>query len=163
LINTGTVQANNLLLAHDSTLTLHPGDVVNSQISLANASNLSVLQADGQLTGLTLNSTSASSLSLLDTSVMALSMGHDSLPNWIFRWQDPTGGNWVTTLNNDILAGRITVSAPNGYSVIDQACYTYIEGGFVNAVPEPSPILLAGLAGFLTLAGRRLARRRASR
>ena len=44
------------------------------------------------------------------------------------------------------------ITAPQGYSIIDQGGYTYIEGGFA-AVPEPSSIVLAGLAAAGVAAG----------
>jgi hypothetical protein len=55
---------------------------------------------------------------------------------WDFRWQDPAvGGNWISTIDGMILSGQIVVTAPDGYSVVDQGGYTYIQS---NAVPEPA-------------------------
>jgi hypothetical protein len=145
VINDGGIQANSLYLGNDSVMTVNPDDVLNALLYITGNSQLTVLQANGQLTGLTLNGNVAGDLSILDTSRLILDFGNQSLPNWIFRWKDPDGGNWDAALANLITGGRIVVSAPNGYSILDQGGYTYIEGGFVAPnTPEPASAALLG-------------------
>jgi hypothetical protein len=148
VINNGGIQALNLYLGRGSGMTMHSDDVLNALLSITGNSTLTVLQANGQLTGLTLNGNVAGDLSILDTSVLDLAFGNQSFPNWIFRWADPTGGgNWDAALANLISGGRIVISAPNGYSILDQSGYTYIEGGVVAppSTPEPASAALVGL------------------
>ena len=123
-------------------------DTVNNLV-IENASTLTIAQASGQLSGFTLSGNNAVNLNILDTSVLNLQFGANSSPNWIFRWADPSGGNWISTLNSDIASGQISVSSPDGYSVYDQGGYTYI-GNPGAAVPEPSSFVLFGL-GAVTL------------
>ncbi|HEV3259887.1 MAG TPA: PEP-CTERM sorting domain-containing protein, partial [Gemmataceae bacterium] len=151
LINTHTVQAVNLVIGSGSSVTFDLNDVIDNLISLSGNSRLTVLQPSGQLTGLTFNGQNAGDLSLNDTSVLDLVFGSQTQPNWIFRWLDPAGGgSWDAYLASLIASGQIQITAPNGYSVLDQGGYTYIEGGFnqpTNAVPEPSTLVLASVAG----------------
>jgi fibronectin-binding autotransporter adhesin len=143
--NAGTINVNDLYMANGQTFTMHGGDVVNSLIDLQGGSVLTVQEVNG--TGLTLNGTSASSLTI-DPSSMDLIFTLDSSPNWDFRWLDPaSGGNWIATIDAMIASGQIVVNAPNGYTVIDQGGYTYIEGIVVSSVPEPSSLMLACIAG----------------
>jgi hypothetical protein len=161
IINNLGIQALKLYLGNGSGITLHSDDLLNALLSITGNSTLTVLQANGQLTGLTLNGNAAGDLGILDTSVLDLAFGSQTQPNWIFRWADPSGGNWDATLANLIGGGRIVVSAPNGYSVLDQGGYTYIEGGVVipPSTPEPASAGLVGV-GILGLAVIRVLKRR---
>ena len=78
-------------------------------------------------------------------------MAAGSNNDWIFRWQDPIGSNWISLLESDIASGNIIVNAPNGYQVYDQNGFTYIGAFSAAAVPEPSSLVLMvlGLAGAL--------------
>ena len=93
---------------------------------------------------------------------MDLIFNVNTAPNWDFRWADPSSGNWISTLEGLIASGQIVITAPQGYSIIDQGGYTYIEGGFA-AVPEPSSIVLAGLAAAGVMLGDRSRQRRTRR
>lgn len=127
-----------------NTNTIHGlNDTVNT-LNIETASALTIAQATGQLTGFTLQGNTVFNLNILDTSVLNLQFAANSSANWIFRWADPTGSNWISTLNNDISSGRITITSPYGYSVYDQGGYTYI-GSPGGVVPEPSSYLLFGL------------------
>ncbi len=147
--NLGLVTLNNLLVGNSTTgsdLTLHGGDVVNGQIALTSGSVLTVQQTNA--IGLTLNGTAAGDLSI-DPSSMDLIFTLNNGPNWDFRWKDPAGANWISTIDSMIGSGQIMITAPDGYSVVDQRGYTYIMGGF-SSVPEPSSLVLAflGTIGF---------------
>jgi hypothetical protein len=141
--NVGSIQLTNLYLGNGSTMSIQ-GGVVNNLINLSGNSVLTVNQTNG--TGLTLNGTSLSSLTI-DPSSMDLIFNLNTSPNWDFRWQDPTGGNWISTLDSMINSGQIAINAPQGYEVIDSGGYTYIEGNYSQLVaPEPSSLLIACLA-----------------
>jgi len=143
--NLGQVTFNTLYVGNGtagSNLTLHGGDVINSLINLQNGSVLTVQEVNG--IGLTLNGTSLSSLTI-DPSSMDLIFTLNSQPNWDFRWADPNGGNWVSTIDSMISSGQITINSPDGYSVVDQGGYTYIMSG-ISTIPEPSSLVLACLA-----------------
>jgi fibronectin-binding autotransporter adhesin len=159
----GQVTLNNLYVGNStagSNLTLHGGDVVNNLIDLQNGSVLTVQQTGG--IGLTLNGTSSSSLTI-DPSSMDLIFTLNSTSNWDFRWMDPTGGgNWISRLDSMIGSGMITISSPDGYSIVDQGGYTYIMGG-ISSVPEPSSLVMACLATAGLAAGLTWRRRRAVR
>ena len=154
----GTVTLNNLQASNAvGGLTLHGGDVVNSQIELSNYSVLSVQQTNG--IGLTFNGTS-SAFEIDSTSSVDLIFAVNSTPNWDFRWADPSGGgNWISTIDSMIADGQIVVSAPNGYTVDDRGGYTYIDVIPVASVPEPSSLVLACLATAGVAAGMRSRRR----
>jgi hypothetical protein len=160
LINLGPAALTNLYVGNTTAgtnLTLHGGDVVNSLIDLRGGSVLTVQQAGG--IGLTLNGTSASSLTI-DPSSMDLVFNLNTTPNWDFRWKDPSsGGNWIGTIDSLIASGAIVVNSPDGYSVMDQNGYTYIMGG-VSSIPEPSSWVLACLATMGVTIGVRGRRRR---
>jgi PEP-CTERM motif len=156
----GKVTVSDLYVGNGTALTLHGGDVVNSLINLSDNSVLTVQQVNG--TGLTLNGTSLSSLTI-DPSSMDLIFTLDTSTNWDFRWQDPAnGGNWVSTIDSMIASGQIQITAPDGYSVVDQGGYTYIMGG-VASVPEPSSLVLAGIAAGGIVLGTEWRRRRRGR
>lgn len=150
LTNDGGISVNNLYVSGGSDPSLHPGDVVNDLLSITNMSSLSVTQTPGQLTGFTLNGQSADDLSIDSTSHLDLDFGVTSQPDWIFDWQDPNGGgNWISTLEGLIAAGEIDITALDGYSIVDQGGYTYIEtnGPSQSTTPEPSTGFLLGLVG----------------
>ena len=156
LVNTGLVQTNDLYMGHGSSLTLHGGDIVNSQIMLTQNSILTVQQTNG--IGLTFNGTSANSLSI-DLSQMDLVFTLNT--GWDFRWLDPSGGgNWIGTLDTMISDGQIVISSPDGYSLVDQGGYTYIMAGMSAAVPEPSSLVLLSVGAAGSLLGMSLRRRK---
>ncbi len=157
LTNVGPVTTTDLYVGNGSALTLHGGDVVNSLINLQGGSTLTVQEVGG--TGLTLNGTSLSSLTI-DPSSMDLIFTLNSTPNWDFRWQDPSsGGNWISTIDGLIAGGQIQITAPNGYTVDDRGGYTYIDGTPQGIVPEPSSVIMLSL-GALGALGAMAARRR---
>jgi hypothetical protein len=161
LINAGTVHLDTLSMGNGSTMTLHGGDVITSQISLTGNSVLTVQQTNGM--GLTFNGASASSLSI-DPSHLDLIFNLNSDLNWVFRWQDPSGGgNWISTIDGMISSGQILVTAPQGYSVVDTSGYTEVIGGFAAAVPEPSSLVLAGIACVGVVFGTKWRQRRMGR
>ena len=160
LTNLGTVATNSIFMDAGSTMTLHGGDVVNSLISLTGGSVLTVQQTNGM--GLTLNGTSLSSLTI-DPSQMDLIFNLNTAPNWDFRWADPSGGNWVSTIDSMIVNGQIVITAPQGFELIDQGGYTYVEGLYGSAVPEPSSLVLACVAGLGVAVAVQWKRRRTSK
>jgi hypothetical protein len=145
--NLGLVTVNTLEVGHGSSLTLHGGDAVSTTLSLTGNSTLTVEQTNG--IGLTFSGSSASDLTI-DPSTMNLVFTSTALNNWDFRWADPaTGGNWVNTIDSLITAGEIKLSLLPGetYMVGDSGGYTYIFGvAGQAAVPEPSSLVLAGIA-----------------
>ena len=144
LTNLGLLTLSNLEVGNATALTMHGGDVVNNQINLQGSSVLTVQQTNE--TGLTLNGTSLSSLTI-DPSSMNLIFNVNTEPNWDFRWKDPSSGNWISTIDAMIASGEITITAPNGFQVVDSGGFTYVEGGFASgAIPEPSSLVLACLA-----------------
>jgi hypothetical protein len=98
----------------------------------------------------------------IDPSSMDLIFNLNTGSNWDFRWADPTNGNWISTLDAMIASGQIAVTAPEGYSIVDQGGYTMIVGGF-SAVPEPSSLVLACIAGVGMVVGVNWQRRRTGR
>jgi hypothetical protein len=137
LLNSGRISANSLYVANTNALTLHPGDLIENYLTLSNASTLTVLQANGQLTGLTFNGPWQGSLNIDDTSMLNLNFGQSSSSHWIFRWRDPIyyyyAGNWGDVLTSLISAGQISINPSNGYYLADQGGYTYIY-----AVAQPA-------------------------
>jgi hypothetical protein len=126
-MNGGALTTPNLYIGNGSAATLNAG-LINNLISLSNSSALTVQQANGQLTGLTLNGTSQGSLGINDTSEFNLHFGQSSFSHWIFRWHDPnSSSNWVNALTSLIGAGRISINPSNGYYLADQGGYTYIN------------------------------------
>ena len=167
LSGAGKVTANGGLTAlNTSSATLHPGDVIGASIDIESSSTVSVSQATGQLTGLTLNNVSgASTLTLLSPDSLNLTMNNAPSPTeWIFRWQDPAaGGNHVLALKDLIAEGDIVVTPFAGYqvSVVNTDGYTYIEEKPLSPVPEPASIVVWSL--ILGLCGIGCWRRRLSR
>ena len=124
----GAVTANILGMGSNSALTLTSGsDLVKSQITLSQNSTLTVQPSS--VSGLTFNGPYASALTVNDTSALQLTAGGSSGPSWLFRWQDPAGGNWQSTLSGLITAGGITITPSAGYSLFDEEGYTYIAAG----------------------------------
>ena len=140
--NLGTVTADQLLVGNGTALTLHGGDVIGSKIDLENGSVLTVLESSGG-TGLTLNGTSASSLTI-DPSSMDLvftSAAPLTPEDWVFRWMDPsTGGDGVSTLNTMIADGQINLALlpGQGYEVPGSGTDTRTSTGSAGP-PSPSP------------------------
>jgi hypothetical protein len=133
-LNSGRISANYLSVGNANTLTMHSGDLINNYLTLSNSSALTVQQANGQLTGLTLNGTSQGNLSINDTSVLNLQFGQSRFSHWIFRWRDPnSSSNWGDALTSLIGAGRISINLSNGYFLADSLGYTYIY-----AVAQPA-------------------------
>jgi fibronectin-binding autotransporter adhesin len=163
--NLGQVTLDNLYVGNStvgSNLTLHGGDVIDNGINLRNGSVLTVDQTGG--IGLTLNGTSLSNLSLASSS-MDLVFSATAAGNWDFRWQDPSGGNWISTIDGMIANGQINLTLLPGqtYAVEDSGGYTYIIGIGGSAVPEPSTLVLAGLATAGVAVGLTWQRRRTRR
>ena len=114
-------------------------------LSLTGGSTLTVQQTNGM--GLTFAGSSASDLTI-DPSTMNLVFTSTAPNNWDFRWKDPaTGGNWVGTIDS-LIGSQITLSLLPGetYQVGDSNGYTYIYGVAGQSVPEPSSLVLAGIA-----------------
>jgi PEP-CTERM motif len=161
LTNTGPIDVNYFFMGNASGMTMHGGDVINNSITLVNGSTLTVNETGA--IGLTLNGAFDGALSLDSTSHLDLNFTSNTGPNWDFRWADPaSGGNWISTIDSLISSGQIVISSPDGYSVVDQGGYTYVMGG-ISSVPEPSSLVLAGLATAGIAAGMTWRRRRSSR
>ena len=81
---------------------------------------------------------------------------------WDFRWADPTGGNWISTIDSMIASGQIEITNGTGYQVYDSGGYTWV--GFQSgSVPEPSSLVLAGIACVGVMIGVARRRRRSGR
>ncbi len=123
LTNTARLYATRDLNVEQSTLQLDGGlDQVGSRLQVFSNSTLAVNQDADGVRGLSLE---GSTLQILDTSVLALSFDNSlsNVGDWIFRW----AGNRVADINTLIGSGRITVSAPHPYFVVNNGDgYTYI-------------------------------------
>ena len=127
VVNPGAVITNYLYVAGGSSLPLSAqNSVVSSLITISDNSVLTMQQPSGQLTGLTFHGSTSAAMSVNDTSVLKLTGGSNSGPSWMFRWQDPVAGTWVSSLSGLITAGRVAVSSSTGYSLFDDEGYTYI-------------------------------------
>jgi fibronectin-binding autotransporter adhesin len=146
--NLGAVTATDLAVGNGTSVTLHGGDVISSQIDLKQSSVLTVLESASG-TGLTLNGTSTSDLTI-DPSTMDLiftSLAPLTPPNdWAFRWTDPRTGNWISTLTTMIDDHQITLTLPSGetYEILNSGGYTYIDA-LAIPVPLPSSLAMTGL------------------
>ncbi len=161
LLNAGPVQVGDeLFIGHGSALTLHGGDVVNNFISLTGGSTLNVQQTGG--TGLTLNGAYTGALAIDSSTSSTMDLIFAGHSGWDFRWADPTGNNWISTIDGMIAAGQIEITNGSGYQVYDSGGYTYV--GFQSAsIPEPSSLILAGLASVGVAFGMMWQTRRTSR
>ena len=111
--NVGAVTAVDLAMGNGTSVTLHGGDVISSQIDLQQSSVLTVQQSSGG-TGLTLNGTSPSDLTI-DPSSMDLNFTSMTPGGWDFRWEDPNSTtNWVSTLTAMMNDQQINLSLPPG-------------------------------------------------
>jgi hypothetical protein len=123
VINHGQIVVDSINM-YGSTLTLHPGDLIDDYIDVSTDSALTVSQANGQLTGLTFNGAHEINLGLVNTN---MNFGQTPFSHWIFRWRNPdSANNWIGTLTSEIGAGRISVNPSSGYSIADRGGYTYI-------------------------------------
>lgn len=144
--NLGTVTAADLAMGNGTSVTLHGGDTISTEIDLQQSSVLDVQQSSGG-TGLTLNGTALSDLTI-DPSSMDLIFASTASGAWDFRWRDPNSTtNWISTLTGMINDEQIDLTLlPNqSYEVVVSSGYTYIEG---VSVPEPSSLapMVLGLA-----------------
>jgi hypothetical protein len=144
--NAGLINVSELYVGNGTALTMHGGDVVGNSINLTGGSVLTVDQVNG--TGLTLNGTSSTSLTI-DPSSMDLVFSTTTPGSWDFRWLDPSSGNWISTIDTMIADGQIKLALLPGetYDVAVSGGYTYVFGVGGQAVPEPSSIVLACIAG----------------
>ena len=150
LLDDGALTAQDLTIQDNSSVILTGGDdVITRNLTLDDGGALTIAQAMGELTGLTLDGTS---LAIDGSSLLTLAFDDVLVAglDWAFRWANPTGGDRVAALLDFVSAGRITWTAPWGVSVFDHGDgYTYI--GYTDAqVPEPAGI---GLATLLAGAG----------
>jgi hypothetical protein len=141
--NLGVVTTYNYSSDHGSSAYFtQPGSHINTT-DLTGNSLMYVYDAVGQTSGLTLDGSDKSNLTIDPGSMMMLEVNGLS-PGWVFRWADPTaGGDHVGDLQSLINGGEIGFTPLNGgnYSLFSDGTYTYI------AVPEPSALLLTAAAG----------------
>jgi hypothetical protein len=143
--DTGKMTIGDLYVGHGTALTMHGGDLVSSLIDLSGGSVLTVDQVGGH--GLMLNGTLLGDLTLT-SSTMDLVFTSTAAGNWVFAWKDPsTTQNWISTLEG-MIGHQIELTLLPGQSgrVVDVGGYTEIIGMGGSAVPEPSSLVLAGLA-----------------
>jgi len=160
LTDDGGLDVGSEYVGNGSDITMISGDTINDLLSITGNSTVVVDQTPGQVTGLTLNGNSLADLTI-DPSSMDLIFSIQSDPNWIFRWEDPAGGgNWIDEIDSLIADGSINVTAPNGYSVVDQNGYTYVEGGVSSVTPTPEPagegLMGLGILGVALIMRRRI-------
>ena len=113
---------------------------------LAENSALTVGDAVGQMTGLTIGNATVGDLRIDPGSDLMLEV-NGLASGWVFRWANPDSStNHIADLQSLINAGEITFSSLNGgsYAVTSDSFYTYVS---VVPVPEPSTLILAGAAG----------------
>jgi hypothetical protein len=121
-----------------------PGNVLGNLL-LTQGAVLTVGDADGQTTGLTVGNPTLADLSIDPGGDLVLEV--DGLAGgWVCRWANPTGGNHIANLRDLINVGEITFASLNGssYAFKVDSAYTYIA---VIGVPaEPSALVLAVVA-----------------
>lgn len=126
VLHQGAINANHLYLANEN-FNMRAGDLINSGLTLSNASAITVTQANGQFTGLTFNGALASDLTLNDTSALHFDFGVNTHTHWVFRWRNPNPtSNWIANVTDMINAGQISVTPASGYAIVNQGGYTYI-------------------------------------
>ena len=125
LINGGALQVGSLYLGNGSTATLTWRHRQRRNQPAAGVV-AHPLQPDGGLTGLTLDDPAAGALGLNDASDLDLVFGNNSQSSWIFRGRIPTAATGAVRWQASSLAGRISVTAPDGYAIVDQGGYTYV-------------------------------------
>jgi hypothetical protein len=110
------------------------------------------------MTGLTVNNRALADLSIDPTSDLDLEV-NGLAGGWVFRWANPAGGDHIADLQALINADELTFSYLNGgsYSLSADSSFTYVN---VTSVPEPSTLILTGVA-FAAVLTRRRRRRRA--
>jgi hypothetical protein len=152
LQNAGVVTAGSYNQGNGSQVQLRqPGSTIQNFLSLTGNSTLTLGDAAGQTTGLTLSFTNESLLSIDSGSDLMIEV-NGLASGWVLRWADPDSvTNHIADLQTLIGQGRITFADLNGggFSLTSDASYTYINP---TAVPEPSTMLLssAAAAGLLT-------------
>jgi hypothetical protein len=127
-----------------------PGDALGN-LFLTGNSTLTVGDAAGQMTGLTIGNPTTSDLSIAAGSDLVLEV-NGLASGWVLRWANLSGGDHIADLQNLISGGEIAFSYLNGgvYNLTSDGTYTYV------AVPEPSTLLLtAAAAGGLAAIRRR--------
>ncbi|MCE9554316.1 MAG: PEP-CTERM sorting domain-containing protein, partial [Planctomycetes bacterium] len=174
---TGSMFANSLQVFEGSTGRAR-GGVIDNSINVQDGGNtFQVLQASGQLNGLTLDNANNNALNLNTLGVLNLAFdnafaggalaGDPANFDWAFRWK----GDNVATLQGLFGSGNLTVTGAAGFNPLLHIFWTgngggieddYTYVGFLaaqeepNGVPEPSTFVLAalGLAGLGLLARR---------
>jgi hypothetical protein len=121
----------------------HAGDALGTLL-LEQSSTMTIGDAAGQMTGLTIGNASPSGVELVSGSDLSLEV-NGLASGWVFRWADPSGGDHIADLQNFINGGEMTFSYLNGgsYTLTTDGSYTYIN---VVPVPEPSSFALLGAA-----------------
>jgi hypothetical protein len=147
--NDGLVTTGSWSQSGSSQVQLHqPGDALGTLL-LSASSSLAFADAAGQTSGLTVTGQTASSISIDSTSDLILDI-NGLASGWVFRWADPN----IADLQALINAGEVTFSYSNGgsYTITSDGTYTYVN---VIPVPEPSALLLSGVAAGLLVGSRR--------
>jgi hypothetical protein len=118
------------------------GDVLGTLLLTKNSA-LTVGDAAGQTTGLTIGNSTSADLSIDAGSDLTLEV-NGLAGGWVFRWANPSGGDHIADLQNLINGGEITFSYLNGgtYALTTDSTYTYIS---VIGVPEPSTFGLVAI------------------
>jgi hypothetical protein len=147
--NDGLVNAGVWDQGHGTRVQLRqPGDTIHT-IYLTESSALTVRDAAGQSTGLTLAGPLMSDLMIDAGSNLVLEV-NGLAGGWVFRWADPNIADMQALING----GEITFTYLNGgsYNLTSDGTYTYVN---VIAVPEPSTLFLSLAAAGLCAICRR--------
>jgi hypothetical protein len=120
-----------------------PGDSFG-HLTLSNSTVLTVGDAPGQTTGLTLSGPNPTDVSIDPTSDLALEV-NGLAGGWVLRWANLSGADHIADLQGLISQGRIEFAPANGggYSLTADPNYTYVD---VSPVPEPGTLLLSAAA-----------------